>query len=158
MADSTATPAQTSTPAPAIPLAHELRISKDASEWLKTLSPGYFQTNEDIEKAWSAPQTQFTLTLLKDPEFKQAKDQIRDAHLGDQLIGYELVFILLLWIFRAWRLGKAATLLTRIWTQAWIAVVFWLIAIFGIPWIVYGNAYQTILKVIGKAFARHFFT
>ena len=136
---------------------YELRISKDAAEWLKTLSPDYFQTNEDLEHAWASPFTQFGLTLLKDSEFKSACLQIRNAHMGVNLIGYELVLIAVLWTFRAWKLQKATTLLQKLLSQAWIAMLFWGIAILGIPWVLYGGAYGVVLKGVFRAVLRHFF-
>ncbi len=144
-------------PSPAVPVLHELRITKDASEWLKTLSPYYLQTNEDLEKLWGTPVAQFSLTLLQDPEFKNACDQMSAAHARPTLISYELVLILLLWIFRSWRLSKVETVLKRVWTQAWIGFVFWALAIFAVPSLVYGSAYETALKEIFRAILRHFF-
>ena len=150
MAESTQTP----TPAPFF---HELKISKDAEEWLKTISPGLFQNYDQIQKTWNSPTAQFTLTLVQDAEFNQAVNQIRNAHLGSQFLSYELVLMLFLWIFRAWRLTKVQTWLTRIWTQAWIGTVFWLCALFLVPNFVWGESYRTILSHFFKAIVRHFF-
>jgi hypothetical protein len=146
------------TPIPAVPLAHDLRISKDAEDWLKTLSPNWFQNHDEIQHFWSTPGSQFTLTLLADPEFKAATDQMIAANLCSRAVSYELVLILLLWIFRPLRLAKASSWLLRIWTQAWISVVFWVLALVAVPWLVWGQAYLTALKEIFKAFLRHFFT
>jgi hypothetical protein len=160
MANSTpsSAPVLAATPVPAVPILHELRISKDAEEWLKTLSPGIFQNYDDLQKTWNAPLTQFTITLVQDADFKLASQQIYNSHLGSTLVSYELVLILVLWIIRSWRLGKASTWLLRIWTQAWIAVVYWLLAVFLVPYLVWGDAYRILLKQISKAILRHFFT
>jgi len=158
MANPTPTPFLAASPVPAVPILHELRISKDAEEWLKTLSPGLFQNYDDLQKTWNAPFTQFTITLAQNPDFKQASQHIYESHLGSSLISYELVLILVLWIIRAWRLGKAATWLLRIWTQAWISVVYWLLGVFLVPYLVWGDSYRIVLKEISKAFLRHFVT
>jgi hypothetical protein len=151
-------PAIVLTQSPAVPILHELRISKDAEEWLKTLSPSLFQNYDDVQKTWNAPLTQFTITVVQDAEFKQASQQIYDSHLGPRLIGYELVLILVLWILRAWRLSKASTWLLRIWTQAWISVLYWVLAVFLVPYLVWGDSYRIVLKELSKAILRHFFT
>ncbi len=140
------------------PFAHELKISKDAEEWLKSVSPVLFRNYDQIQKTWNAPTTQFAISLAQDTEFSEALIQVRDTSKGPQLIGYELVLVLLLWIFRAWRLSKVSTLLTRIWTQAWIGLLFWFSAVFIVPGFVFGEAYRTILSHLFKAMIRHFFS
>jgi hypothetical protein len=158
MANPTATPHLAATPVSAVPILHELRISKDAEEWLKTLSPGLFQNYDDLQRTWNAPLTQFTITLVQDSEFKQASQKIYESHLGSQLVSYELVLILILWIIRAWRLSKVSTWLLRIWTQLWIAALYWLLAMFLVPYLVWGDAYRILLKELSKAILRHFIT
>ena len=151
-------PIPSSTPVLAVPILHELRISKDAEEWVRTLSPGIFQSYEDLQKTWNAPATQFTLTLVRDPQLRQVSEQILDSKLGTRLLGYEFGLILLLWIIRAWRLQKSQTWLRRIWTQAWLGAVYSLLAIFLVPFLVWGETYLIFLKQIFLAILRHFFT
>ena len=135
---------------------HELKLSKDAEEWLRSVGPNYFQSYEQIEQLWNAPSTQFAVTCLNDTELQGAVKQIRDSHRMDQFLGYELVLILILWTFRAWRLSKMSTFFTRIWTQAWISAVYWFAAIFLIPCLVWGEAYRTVIAHLAKALFRHF--
>ncbi len=139
------------------PVLHELRISKDAEEWLKTLSPSTFASYDQIQKTWNAPLTQFTLTLVQDTELKGAVSEIAGSHLYREFFAYEAVLILLIWILRAWRLSKVNTWLTRLWTQAWIALLYWVSAVFLIPGLVWGAAYRTVLSHLTKAVFRHFF-
>ena len=157
MANPTPAPIIQATPTPAVPLMHDLRISKDAEDWLKTLSPNWFQNHDEIQRFWSTPGSQFTLTLLGDPEFKSATDEMLAANLGTRLVSYELALILILWIVRPWRLNKASTWLLRIWTQAWMSIVFWALALIALPCLVWGQPYLIVLKEISKAFLRHFF-
>ena len=153
MTAASATPA-----APAVPILHELKISKDAEDWLKTLSPSTFQGYDEIQKMWNSPVSQFTITLVQDSELKLATKQIADQHAGQTLVGYELVLIVFLWTFRAWRLGKASTWLTRLWTQFWIADLYWFLAGVVLPWAVWGDSYRIVIKQVFKAILRHFFT
>ena len=152
------TPVHSLTSVTAVPILHELRISKDAEEWLKTLSPGVFQSYDDLQKTWNAPLTQFTITLVQDAEFKEAGQRIYESHLGSKLLGYELVLVLVFWILRAWRLSKVSTWLLRIWVQAWMSVVFWVLTLFLVPYLVWGDGYRIVLKEISKAILRHFVT
>lgn len=135
---------------------HDLKLSKDAEEWLKTVSPGLFQNYDQIQTLWNAPATQFAITLMNDGEFRTAAEQIQNSHLSGQLLGYEFVLLLVLWVFRAWRLSKVSTFFTRMWTQAWIAALYWVVALFVVPGFVWGEAYRTVLSHLAKAVFRHF--
>ena len=145
------------TPAPAVPLLHELRLSKDAEDWLKTISPSTFQSYDSIQQIWNLPTTQFGLTLVQDHEFKGAIEQMAAQHAGSTFLSYELVLILIFWIIRAWRLGKVSTWLLRIWTQAWIGFIFWLLSVFLVPYLVWGESYTIVLRQLFKAILRHYF-
>ena len=158
MSSPSPTPSLSSTPPPAVPLLHELHLSKDAEDWLKTISPSLFQNYDSVQRVWNAPVTQFGLTLMQDAEFKAATQQISDSHLGSHFAIDELALILIFWIFRAWRLGKVSTWLLRMWTQAWIGFFFWTFSFFLVPYLVWGDAYMVVVKQIFKAILRHFFT
>lgn len=141
---------------PSSPLIHELHLSKDAEQWLRTLSPGMFDNYQQIQGTWNHPFTQFSITLVRDPQFRQAVTEIHGKNTGNAFYGYELSWIILVWILRAWRLSKSPTWLTRLWTQAWVSVVFWIGALFIVPTILWGEAYRTVLSHLAKAFFKHF--
>jgi hypothetical protein len=136
---------------------HDLKVSKDAEEWLRGLSPDLFKNYESIEKLWNHPLTQFGLTLGKDAEFKAGIQKMAREEAGARLIGFELFLILVLWVVRAWRLGKASTWLTRFWTQAWVGGLYWLSALFLVPALVYGEGFRITLAQLIRAAIRHFF-
>ena len=140
-----------------VPILHELKISKDAEEWLKTISPSTFANYDQIQKTWNSPLTQFTLTLVQDAELKGAVSEIAGSHLYGEFFSYEAALILILWIFRVWRLSKVKNWLRSLWTQAWIGMVYWVFAVFLIPGLVWGSAYRTVLSHLAKAVIRHFF-
>ncbi len=135
---------------------HELKLSKDAEEWLKSVNPG-FQTDEQIQAFWNASPTQLGLTLVNDGDFRGAIQQIKDSHQWTQFFAYEFVLLVVLWFFRPWKLAKATTWMRRIWTQLWTGWVFWILAIFLIPSLVWGDAYRTLLSHLVKGVFRHFF-
>ena len=139
------------------PIFYELRIPKEAEEWLKTLSPDTFANYERIQMNWNRPLTQFSITLIRDQDLKGALAEISAQPKTTALLGYEVAWVLYIWIFRAWRLQKASTVLTRIWTQAWIAVLAWIGILGLIPAIVWGDAYRIAVFQVLKAVAKHFF-
>ncbi len=136
---------------------HELKVSKDAEEWLKEVGPTIFKNYEDIQKLWNHPMTQFSVTLGRDAEFKAGITQMAESHAGARFYGYEALLILLLWIFRAWRLTKVNTILTRMWTQAWVGFCYWICALFLVPSLVWGESYRTTITHLIRAGFRHFF-
>jgi hypothetical protein len=145
------------TPSPAFP-PYDFKISKDAQEWLQTLSPGMFDNYKQLEGTWNHPMTQFSITLVRDPQFRTSVSEIYGQHNMTTFYGYEALWIILVWILRAWRLSKSPTWLTRLWTQAWIAVVFWVGSTVVVPGILWGEAYRTVLSRLLKAVFQHFFT
>jgi hypothetical protein len=141
---------------PSAPIVHDLKLSKDAEEWLKTISPGLFQNYQQIQTAWNYPLTQFSLTLMGDPQFRSSVAEMYGKHALGTYFGYELCWIVLVWILRAWRVGRAATWLKKLWTQAWIGIVFWIGSIAAIPFLVWGDSYRTAMSHLAKAIFKHF--
>jgi hypothetical protein len=41
------------------------------------------------------------------------------------------------------------------WTQAWVAALFWVLAVFLVPFLVWGGAYGTLLSHLVRAFIKH---
>ncbi len=141
---------------PTSPIYHELKLSKDAEDWFKTISPGLFENYQQIASTWNHPMTQFSVTLVRDPQFRGAISEIYAQSNAKTFYGYEFGWIILIWILRAWRLSKSPTWLTRLWTQAWISVVFWVGAVFVVPSLLWGEAYRTVLSHFLKAVFKHF--
>ena len=131
-------------------------VFKDAEAWLKSLSPELKGNLDQMQKLWVHPVTQFGVTLGRDSEFMASLNQINESHRSTQLYAYEAVLLVLLWIFRAWKLSKVSTLWSRLWTQAWIGAVFWFLALVGIPGVIWGEAYRTALSHFARAFLKHF--
>lgn len=124
-------------------------IPKEAQEWLKS---------QGLDQALNHPLSQFSLVLVSDPAFRGAVGEINQKFHKNTVIGYEIAWILLIWVFRAWRLTKAGTWLTRIWTQAWVSVVFWWGVLFLVPWLLWGKSYQMLLSTVIRALIHQFWT
>ncbi len=112
---------------------------KEVEEWLK-----------------SQPLSQFSLILVRDPAFRGAMSEINQKYQKNALLGYEAIWILLIWIFRSWRLTKAGTWLTRIWVQAWVSMIFWWGFLFLVPWLLWGKSYQMVLATVFRALIHQF--
>lgn len=122
-------------------------IPKEAHEWLRSLN---------LEGISELPATQVSMTLLRDPAFRGAVSEIYQKFDKTSFFGYEMGWILLVWIVRAWRLSKAGTWLTRLWVQAWVAVVFWLGSLLVVPWLLWGKSYQMALATVFRAVIHQF--
>ncbi len=110
----------------------------------------------NLEGVTAVPATQITLTLLKDPAFRGAVSEIDQKFDKTSFYGYEIGWVVLVWILRAWRLSKAATWLTRLWVQAWVAMVFWAGLVLVVPWLLWGKSYQTVLATVFRAVIHQF--
>jgi hypothetical protein len=133
-------------------------LPKEAQEWLKTFSPGLFENYQQVEQTWNHPLTQFSVLLVRDPAFRGSVGEISQNFQKNTVIGYEITWILLIWIFRAWRLSKSATWLTRIWTQAWVSCLFWWGSLFLVPWLIWGKSYQILLASVFRTLIHQFWT
>jgi hypothetical protein len=111
---------------------------------------------EQFQKIWKSPATQLGLTLSRDDAFLGAVGWISKNPKGSELFAYEGVLILALWAFRAWKLGKVNTLFRQMLTQAWISLVYWLVALFAIPSLVWGEHYRVALSHLFRGVLRHF--
>ncbi len=96
------------------------------------------------------------LSLSGDEAFLGAIGGIAKNPKGTELIAYEGVLILALWAFRSWKLSKVNTLFRQMLTQAWIAVAYWLVALFAIPSFLWGEQYRIALSHFFRALLRHF--
>jgi hypothetical protein len=124
--------------------------------FLKAQSPELKEKIESIERFMENPVVKVGGTLVQDQEFTLSFGKIIESHRGSSLLAYEGVLILVLWGFRAWRLGKVNTLLARMWTQAWVALLYWVLALVVVPSLVWGESYRTVLSHSARAVLRHF--
>jgi hypothetical protein len=131
-------------------------LPKEAEGWMKTLSPGLFENYQQMETLWNHPAAQFSVMLVKDPAFRGAVTEINQKFQKNTVLGYELAWVLLIWILRAWRLSKAGTWLTRIWVQLWVSQLFWAGALFLVPWLLWGKSYQMVLATVFRALIHQF--
>ncbi len=104
----------------------------------------------------NSPVGKFALTMTKDPDFRQSATEIAQKFNKTTFLGYEFAWIVLIWVFRSWRLTKVNTLLTRLWTQAWVGMVFWWGALTLIPWILWGKSFQTALASLIRGLIHQF--
>ena len=128
-------------------------LPKQAEDWLKSVIPGAFSNGQSLQ---GHPLMQFSITLGKDQQFREAVEDISKNFQKTSVLGYEIAWVLLIWILRAWRLSKAGSWLTRIWVQAWVAVIFWWGSLFLVPWLLWGKSYQTVLATAFRAFIHQF--
>ena len=98
----------------------------------------------------------FLATLSVDEAFLGAIGGIAKNTKGSEFLTYEGVLILALWAFRSWKLSKVNTLFRQMFTQAWIAVAYWLVALFAIPGFLWGEQYRVALSHFFRAILRHF--
>lgn len=133
-------------------------LPKEAQEWLKAFSPGMFENYQQMEQTWNHPVTQFSVLLVRDPAFRGSLSEISQKFQKSTFLGYEFTWILVIWILRAWRLSKSGTWLTRIWTQAWVSILFWWGCLFLVPWLLWGKSYQMMLATVFRALIHQFWT
>jgi hypothetical protein len=107
-----------------------------------------------VEKVLDLPVIKFGETLIQEHGVVVALERIGESQSGASLIAYEVILILVLWMARAWRLSKVNTLLTQFWTQAWIAGVYWILALAIVPSLVWGESYRTLLSHLVRAVLR----
>lgn len=130
-------------------------LNQNVKEVISQVSPEMKANFEQLERLWNHPVTRFGVELTKDQAFTGALESIRESHATTQLMAFEGILIGILWAFRAWRLGKVNTLLMRMWTQAWVAALFWVLAVFLVPFLVWGGPYGTLLSHLVRAFIKH---
>ena len=131
-------------------------LPKEAQEWIKAINPALFENYQQMEHFWNNPAVQFSVVLVKDPEFRGAMGEINQKFQKNTVLGYEIAWVLLIWILRAWRLSKAGTWLTRIWVQLWVSVFFWWGGLFLVPWLLWGKSYQMLLSTVFRALIHQF--
>ena len=119
------------------------------SQWLKSMN---------LDSAAQHPIGQVGLTLVKDPAFRQAYSEVQQGFQLNLTLGYLGAWILIIWILRAWRMSKADTWLTRIWTQLWVSILSWRGILFLIPGILWGKSYQMLLATAFRAVIHQFWT
>jgi hypothetical protein len=96
------------------------------------------------------------LTLSRDDAFLGAIGSIAKNPKVSEFLAYEGALLLVLWAFRAWRLSKVNTLFRQMLTQAWISVVYWVVALFLIPSFIWGEHFRVALSHLFRAVLRHF--
>ncbi len=129
-------------------------LPPEAETWLKAFSPGLFDNYQQIQGTWNHPLTQFTVVLVRDPAFRGSVSEISAKFDKSTVLGYEIGWVLLIWILRAWRLSKSGTWLTRIWVQLWVASIFWTGSLYLVPWLLWGKSYQMLLATVFRALAQ----
>jgi len=98
------------------------------------------------------------MVLAKDPAFRESYGKIQQSFQLNLTLGYLAGWILLIWILRAWRLSKAGTWLTRIWTQFWVSIVSWWGILVVVPMLLWGKSYQMLMATLLRAMIHQFWT
>lgn len=132
-------PAPSASPDPLLPEALQ--------GWLKSVSP----------EAWNHPVTQVSLELAQDDVFKHSLADLNSSG-GKGLLLWEIAFLVLFWTVQAWRLSKVSTWLSRLWVQAYMALVFVFGVLVLVPGWVWGKSYFLVLSHGFRALVRHFLT
>ncbi len=128
---------------------YELHLPKECEAALKK------SELKDLPEIYKQPTTQFSITLVRDSELNAAWSEIRVQPVS-LLVAYAALWVLLIWILRAWRLQKAPTMLLKIWAQAWISVIGLLGLVILVPALAWGDPYRMLLSHLIKAVFRHF--
>jgi len=131
-------------------------LMNSVQTFLKEQSPELKKQLDTVNALIEHPMTKLGTTLMQDHEFTASVTRIAESHSGTQFAVYEGVLIVALWIFRAWRLTKSNTLLARLWTQAWIGVLFWILALTAVPALVWGEAFRTAFGHLIRVVLRQF--
>jgi hypothetical protein len=130
------------------------QTTSEIATFLKAQSPELKARIEAIEHFMDHPVAKVGGTLVQDQEFTSSFGKLLDSGKGSTLLAYEAVLILVLWGFRAWRLGKVNTLFARLLTQAWIAVLYWVLALVVVPSVLLGESYRVVLTHSARALLR----
>jgi hypothetical protein len=134
-------------------------------------SPSGLSNSMEVPKEWEGalkgvqldsllktPVGQVAVVLAKDPAFRQATGEIAQKFDRNAFLGYEFAWIIVIWVVRAWRLSKVNTLLTRLWTQAWVGSLFWWGALALIQMLLWGKSFQMVLATAFRAIIHQFWT
>jgi hypothetical protein len=73
---------------------------------------------------------------------------------GKTLLAYEFIWLLVVWTFLQWRLGRLSSFWTKLLNQAILALVFWLGALWLIPSAVWGDPYRNLMAFTLKSIAK----
>ncbi len=143
------TPSPTPTPSPTAPQDdNSQKINPDQIYML--FGPGLEQNVKRSEGAWYHPISKFTLSLLQDSQFRVAAADLYSKFDRGTFVGFEIAWVIIIWILRTWRLSKAQTWLARIWVSIWVSLLFSTGIILIIPWILWGNPILTVMKSFFK--------
>ncbi len=130
------------------------QTTSEVLEFLKGQSPDLKAKIETFERVMEHPAVKVGGTLVQDQEFSSSFGKLMESGRGSTVLVYEVLLILVLWGFRAWKLGKAETLFARLLTQAWIAVLYWGLAIVAVPAVILGEPYRVVLSHTVRAVLR----
>jgi hypothetical protein len=155
--DNTDDEASEASPTPsATPIADQpSQINPD--QLYQLFGPNLEQAVKRSEGTWYHPISKFTLTVVQDAQFRSAAADIYSNFDRGTLVGFEIAWVVIIWILRVWRLSKAQTWLARLWTTAWVSLLFSTGTILFIPWILWGNSALIALNSCIKALIHQFF-
>lgn len=102
-------------------------------------------------QAMQNPTFQRVLRVSSDLNVLQSTQKIV-LHPNRSWLGYgELVWILLIFVLRFWRMSLADTWYKKLWVQVWSGALFFGGAFTVLPWLVFGDAFFEWISAISRA-------
>jgi hypothetical protein len=102
-------------------------------------------------EALSHPAFQAYLRFLTDPETLESARRLIVHPNRLNLIYAEIAWVVLLLIFRAWRLGKSARFLGRMWIRTYTMILGFVVGSLVLPYALLGQDFWTLAKKGGTA-------
>ena len=93
---------------------------------------------EPLHQIWS--------NVLQAQEVTGWITQMYMAHKGWIILGYEIGWLLLVWLLLPWRLSKSSSWPGRLWTQVWMGAVYWGVALYFLPASQWGDPYRSLIS------------
>ena len=110
------------------------------------LSPEMAQKLEFAKKYLENPYVQKYMRAFADPAIQKDVTAIMNHPQRLAVLGWEAGWIVVMFIFKAWRLGKAKGLVNTIYTQLWTFALFTFGISFLIPRLVLGEVYAQLVR------------
>jgi len=141
------------------------QVNPFSSEYGKGPAPGSPQAGSSIpqngpmaalQKTLSNPAVQAYLKFFTSPKFSQAAEQIMNSPHRNTLIYFQIAWLILIFIYRAWRLSKiaAAKWGQMLWFRFHTAVGYLAGAIVFVPWMILGDPYYKLLAGAWEVWSR----
>lgn len=99
---------------------------------------------EQAQKILESPLVKKFISIFNNPDFFPNINKIKEDPRLTDLMYYQIGFIVLMIIFRAWRKSKTGNWLGRLWISIYCAVIFWSVSIYFLPAYLLGEPFKKI--------------